>query len=99
MAYTHNVSDCIVRRAEEESEEGEEVRFEIGWLECEKVMVSAPGGHLSGLFEPPGGAIEGRCGVGVGGGGAHLQDSDLAGLGLGPDMGSHESVAFLGNQV
>lgn len=43
--HTRTISDRIVRSTKEENEAGEGVRSELGWLECEKVTVPAPGGH------------------------------------------------------
>lgn len=45
VGYRHTVSGRTVRSAKEENEPGEGVRWELGWLECEKVTVPAPGGH------------------------------------------------------
>lgn len=54
-----------MRRAKEENEAGERMRWEPGGLECEKVTVPAPGGHhLTGFEfndESPRGTLEGRC--------------------------------------
>lgn len=65
VGYRHTVSGRTVRSVKEENEAGEGVRWELGWLECEKITVPAPRDHhLMGFEfndEFPSGALEGGC--------------------------------------